>query len=82
MQNIGKAILILLYQNLMGSANQKTAIDLHTNKKKQSKHNTTDSHQIRTEENKRRKKTNKKKRKHRTLTYGQSSDKQRIIFDH
>ena len=47
----------------MVTANQKSTIDTHTNKKKQSKHNTTDSHQIRTEENKRRKKTNKKKSK-------------------
>ena len=36
----------LLYQNLMGTANRKSAIDTHTKKKKQSKHNRKDSHQI------------------------------------
>ena len=30
----------------MGTANQKPTIDTHTKKKKQSKHNTKDSHQI------------------------------------
>ena len=43
----------LLYQNLMGTANQKSMIDTHTKKKKQSKHNTKDRHQITREENKR-----------------------------
>ena len=46
----------LLYQNLMGSANQKTAIDLHTNKKKQSKHNAKDNPQITGEKKEERKK--------------------------
>ena len=42
-----------LYQNIMGAANQKPTIDEHTKKKKQSKHNTKDSHDITREENKR-----------------------------
>ena len=36
----------LLYQNLMGTANQKSTIDTHTKKTKQPKHNTKYSHQI------------------------------------
>ena len=36
----------LLYQNLMATANQKSTIDTHTKKKKQSKHNTKECHQI------------------------------------
>ena len=36
----------LLYQNLMGTANQKTMIETHTKKKRQSRNNTKDSHQI------------------------------------
>ena len=44
----------LLYQNLMVTANQKTLIDTHTNKKKQSIHNSKDIHQTIREENKRR----------------------------
>ena len=36
----------------MGIANQKSTIDTHANKKKQSKHNTRDSHQATKEENK------------------------------
>ena len=35
----------LLYQNLMVTTNQKSIIDIHTKKKKGSKHNTKDSHQ-------------------------------------
>ena len=41
-----------LYQNFMGKANQKTA-DTDTKKRKQSKYNTKDSHQITSEDNKR-----------------------------
>ena len=37
------SIYSLLYQNLMVTANQKSTIETHTNKKKQSKHNTEDS---------------------------------------
>ena len=43
----------LLYQNLMVTANQKSTIDIHTQKKKQSKHNTKDIHQVIREESKR-----------------------------
>ena len=43
----------LLYQNLMVTTNQKSIIDIHTKKKKESKHNTKDSHQIIRRENKR-----------------------------
>ena len=43
----------LLYQNLRVTAKQKSMIDIHTKKKKESKHNTRDSHQITREENKR-----------------------------
>ena len=45
----------LLYKNLMVTTDQKSTIDTHTKKKKQSKHNSKDSHQIAREENKRRK---------------------------
>ena len=45
----------LLYQNLMANANENSIIDIHTKKKKESKHNTNDSHQITREENKREK---------------------------
>ena len=38
----------------MGTTNQKSTIDTHTKKKKQSKHITKDRHQITREENKRR----------------------------
>ena len=37
----------------MGKANQKSTIDTHTQKNKQSRHNTKVSHQIKGEENKR-----------------------------
>ena len=36
----------LLYQNLTGTANQKTTIDTYTKKKNPPKHNTKDHHQI------------------------------------
>ena len=54
----------LLYQNCSVTENQKSTIDIHANKKKQSKYNTKDSHQTTREENKRRReKTNKNKSK-------------------
>ena len=54
----------LLYQNLMGTTNQISAIDTHTKKKKQSKHNTKDRHQVKREQKKKgRKKTFKNKSK-------------------
>ena len=37
---------ILLYRNLMVTTNQKSIIDTHTKKRKESKHNIKDSHQI------------------------------------
>ena len=43
----------LLYQNLIVTANQKSTIDAHIKRKKESKHNTKVSHQITREENKR-----------------------------
>ena len=42
----------LLYKNLMLTANQKSITDIYTKKKRESKYNTTDSHQITREENK------------------------------
>ena len=45
----------LPYQNLMVTTNQKPAIDIHTHRKKQSIHNSKDSHQTTKEENTRRK---------------------------
>ena len=42
-----------LYKNLMLTANQKSITDIYTKKKRESKYNTTDSHQITREENKR-----------------------------
>ena len=36
----------LIYQNLMVTKNQKSIIDTHTTKKKESKHNTKVSHQV------------------------------------
>ena len=44
----------LLFQNFMINANQNSTIDTHINKKKQSKHNTNESHQTTKEENERR----------------------------
>ena len=35
----------ILHQNFMVTANQKSTMDTHTNRKKQSKQNTKDSHQ-------------------------------------
>ena len=43
----------------MATANQKYIIDTHRHKRKKSKHNIKDSHQIRREENKRKKGTEK-----------------------
>ena len=52
----------LLYINLLVATNQKSIIDTHTKKRKESKHNTKDRHQITREESKRKRKkqTNKK----------------------
>ena len=50
----------------MGTAKQKTTIDTHTKKKKQSKHNTKDSHQI-TREQKRKGRKNTYKNKTETI---------------
>ena len=47
------SIYRILYQNFMVMANQKSAIDTHTKKKKEFKHNSKVSHQITKEENKR-----------------------------
>ena len=47
----------LLYRNFRVTASHKSTIDTHTNKKKQSKHNTKDSHQATREQKKGRKKT-------------------------
>ena len=46
----------LLYKNLIVTTNQKSIIDIHTKKKKQSKHITKDSHQITREQKKEKKK--------------------------
>ena len=46
---------ILLYRNLMVTTNQKSVMYIHKKTKKESKHNTENSHQITREENKRRK---------------------------
>ena len=46
-------IYSLLYQNPMGTTNQKSTIDTHTKNKKQSKHTSKGRHQITIEENKR-----------------------------
>ena len=43
-----------LYQNFTVTANQKSTVDAHTNKKEQSQHNTKESHQTTRDENKRR----------------------------
>ena len=50
----------LIYQNLLVTKNQKSIIDTHTTKKKESKHNTKVSHQITRQGNKRGKKIEKK----------------------
>ena len=44
----------LPYKNLMVTTKQKSIIDIHTKKQKESKRDTKDHHQIRREENKRR----------------------------
>ena len=41
----------LIYKNLMVTAKQKSIIDIHIKKKKESIHNTKDSHQMIREEN-------------------------------
>ena len=46
----------LLHQNFRITANQKSTMDTHTNKKNQLKYNAKDSHQTRRGENKRRRK--------------------------
>ena len=43
----------LLYKDLMLTANQKSVIDIHMKKKKESKHNPKNSHQIKRGEQKR-----------------------------
>ena len=43
----------LLYQNIMATTNQKSITDIHTKKKKESKPNTIETHQITRKENKR-----------------------------
>ena len=53
----------LLYQNLMVTTNQKSTINTHAKKKKQSKHNSKDSHQI----------TREQKRKGRKMNYKNKS---------
>ena len=45
----------LLHPNLMETTNQKSIINILTKKKKESKHNTEDGHQIKGEEKKQRK---------------------------
>ena len=45
---------MLLYQNFMVTANQKSTIDTHRNRKKQYKCNTKDSHQTTREANRKR----------------------------
>ena len=47
-----------LYKNLMLTTNQKPVIDIRTKKKKESRYNTKDSHQIMREENKIRREKN------------------------
>ena len=47
----------LLYQNSMVTANQKSTINTHTDNKKQSKHNTKESHQTTGEQKKKGRKT-------------------------
>ena len=52
----------LLYQNLTGTANQRTTVNTCMKKKTQLKHNTKDSHQITREQKKGRKKTYQNKK--------------------
>ena len=47
----------------MVTTNQKSIIDTHTKKRKESKHNAKDSHQITREENKRKERNNKELQK-------------------
>ena len=53
----------LLYKNLMVTTIQKSIVDIHTKKKKESKHNTKDSHKIIREQKKGEKKNYKDKSK-------------------
>ena len=50
----------LLYLNLMVTTKQKSIIETHTQKRKESKCNTKDSHQITREQNERRRKEQKR----------------------
>ena len=56
-------VCVCVYQNFRATANQKSTIDTHTNKKNQLKYNTKDSHQTIRGENKGRKKSSKNKSK-------------------
>ena len=56
----------LLYQNFMVTKNQKSAVYIHTNKKKQPKHNIKDSHQTVREENKEEGKKNDQQKQNQT----------------
>ena len=59
----------LLYQNLIVTTSQKSTIDIHTKKKKESKHNTKDSHQITREQKRKEKRPTKKKQSTKWHTY-------------
>ena len=63
-----KYIYRLLYKNPMVNANQKSIIDIHTKKKRQSKHTTKDSQQITENRTKRRRKGGKKTYKNKSKT--------------
>ena len=55
--------LKIINENIMVTTNQKPVTDTHTKKRKESKHNTTDSHQITREESKRKEKEQEINRK-------------------
>ena len=55
---------MLLYMNLMIATNQRPVIDTHTKKRKESKHNTKDSNQIKREESKRRRNKKELQKQH------------------
>ena len=60
MYDIYSIFYILLYKNFMVTTNQKSILDVHTKKKKESKHNAEDSHQITREQKKKELKSLKK----------------------
>ena len=68
----------LLYKNLTQTANQKSITDIYIYKKRESKHNTTDSHQI----TRRKQKNNERKRQKQPQNNEQNGNKSISIYNY